>query len=87
MAPKPIHPPEETPRPLQRGQESLADAVRATGIPTERGVARDTAFAAFGLPKGSRTVRSMAPPARRYWPSANSQHAPSRPQGTKKSPR
>ena len=34
-------------------------------------------------PKDDVTVRKVAPPRRRYWPSPNSQRAPSRPQASK----
>ncbi len=39
------------------------------------------------FPGNAWAVRKRAPAARRYWPSANSQRAPSRPQGPKKAPR
>ncbi len=87
MALRQIHPAEEARRRLQRSRDTRANAVEATRDPTEGDVARDKAFAALSVPKGGRTVRKMAMPARRYWPSANSQRAPSRPQGNKKSPR
>jgi hypothetical protein len=86
MAAKQIHPPEEARRRLQRSRDTWANAVQATRDPTEGDVARDKAFAGLSVPKGGRTARKMAVPARRYWPSANSQRAPSRPQGSKKSP-
>ncbi len=87
MATKQIHPTEEARRRLQRSRDTRANAVEATRDPTEGDVARDKAFDALSVPKGGRTVRKMAVPARQYWPSANSQRAPSRPQGSKKSPR
>jgi hypothetical protein len=86
MATKQIHPTEEARRRLQRSRDTRANAVQATRDPTERDVARDKVFDALSVSKGGRTVRKMAPPTRRYWPSANSQRAPSRPQGSKKSP-
>jgi len=87
MATKQIHPTEEARRRLQRSRDTRANAVEATREPAEGDVVRDKAFAALSVPKGGRSVRAMAAPARRYWPSANSQRAPSRPQGSKKSPR
>ena len=78
---------EEARRRLQRSKDTLANAVQVTLCPTEGDVARDKAFSALSVPKGGRTARKMAVPARRYWPSANSQRAPSRPQGGKKSSR
>ena len=50
-------------------------------------VAPGKKFGAPTLAKDDGTVRKMAPPARRYWPSVNSQRAPRRPQGSKRSPR
>jgi hypothetical protein len=87
MARKQIHSTEEARRRLQGSRDTRANAVQTSQDSTEQGVARDKAFAAFGAPKGGRKVRTMAAPVRQYWPSANSQRAPSRPQGTKKSPR
>ena len=87
MATKQQRPTEEARRRLQRGRDTLANAGQViVGVP-EGDIARDKAFAALSVPKGGRTVRTMAVPARQYWPSANSQRAPSRPLGTKKSPR
>lgn len=86
MATKQKHPTEEARRRIQRGKDTLTNAVQVTLGPTEGDAARDKAFAALSIPKGGRMVRKMAVPARRYWPSANSQRAPSRPQGTKKAP-
>ena len=88
MAMKQQRPTEEARRRLQRGRDTLANAVEVTLGPLKEGdVAGDKAFAALSVPKGGRSVRKMAVPERRYWPSANSQRAPSRPLGTKKSPR
>ncbi len=87
MVTKQRRPTEEARRGLQRGRDTLANAVKVTLGPPEGNGARDKAFAALSVPKGGRTVRKMAVPARRYWPSANSQRAPSRPQGSKKSPK
>jgi hypothetical protein len=86
MATKQRRPTEEIRRRLQRGKDTPTNAVQITLGPTEGDAARDKAFATLSVPKGGRTVRKMAVPARRFWPSANSQRAPSRPQGTKKSP-
>lgn len=87
MATKQRRPTEAARRSLQRGRDTLANAVQVTLGPQVGDVARDKAFAALSVPKGGRPVRKMAVPARQYWPSANSQRAPSRPLGTKKSPR
>jgi chaperonin GroEL (HSP60 family) len=86
MVTKPRRPTEEARRRIQRGKDTLTNAVQVTLGPTEGDVAWDKAFAALSVPKGGRMERKMAVPARRYWPSANSQRAPNRPQGTKKSP-
>jgi len=85
MATQQRRPTEEARRRLQRGRDTLANAAKVIVGPPEGDVARDKAFAAFSVPKGGRTVRKMAVPARRYWPSANGQRAPSRPQGSMKS--
>jgi hypothetical protein len=87
MATKQMRPTEEARRRIQRGRDTLATAVQVTPGPTEGDVARDKQSDAFSVPKGGRVVRKMAAPARRYWPSANSRRAPSRPQGGKKSSR
>ena len=87
MATKQQRPTEEARRRLQRGRDTRANAGPVTRDPSEGDVARDKAFASLSVPKGGRTVRTMAVPARQYWPSANSQRAPSRPVGTKKSPK
>ncbi|RPI05118.1 MAG: hypothetical protein EHM71_12985 [Zetaproteobacteria bacterium] len=88
MATKQQRPTEEARRRIQRGRDTLANAVEVTLGPLQEGdVAREKDFDALNTPKGGRTVRKMAVPARRYWPSANSQRAPSRPLGTKKAPR
>jgi hypothetical protein len=87
MATKQQRPTEEARRRLQRGSDALANAVQVTLGHPEDDVAQDKDFLALSVPKGGRTVRKMAVPARRYWPSANSQRAPSRPRGTKKAPR
>ena len=87
MATKQKQPTEETRRRIQRGKDTLTNAVPGTLGPTEGEIAHDKGFAALSGPKGGRMVRKMAAPARRYWPSANSQRAPSRPQGSKQSPK
>ena len=86
MATKQRRPTEEARRRIQRGKDTLTNAAQGTLGSTEGDAARDTAFAALSVPKGGRMVRKVAVSARRYWPSANSQRAPSRPQGTKKAP-
>ena len=86
MATKQQHPTEEARRRLQSGRDTLANAGQVPLGATEGEIAHDKGFAALSGPKGGRMVRKMAVPARRYWPSANSQRAPSRPQGTKKAP-
>ena len=87
MATKQQRPTEEARRGLQRGKDTRVNAAQVTAGIKEGDVARDKEFDALSVPKGGRMVRKMAVPARRYWPSANSQRAPSRPMGTKKSPR
>jgi len=88
MATKQRRPTEEARRRLQRGRDTLANAAQVTLGPLKEGdVARDKEFDERSIPKGGQTVREMAVPARRYWPSANSQRTPSRPLGTKKAPR
>jgi hypothetical protein len=87
MATKQQRPTEEARRGLQRGKDTRANTAQVTAGITEGDVARHKEFGALNVPKGGRTVRKMAVPPRRYWPSANSQRAPSRPMGTKKSPR
>jgi hypothetical protein len=78
---------EEDRRNLQRSKDTLTDPVQVTLGTTKEDIARDKAFDALSVPKGGRTVRKMAVAARQYWPSANSQRAPSRPLGTRKAPR
>ena len=88
MATKQQRPTEETRRRRQSGRDTLANAVQVTLGPLKEGdVARDKEFDALSIPKGGRTVRTMTPPPRQYWPSANSRRTPSRPQGGKKSSR
>ena len=87
MTTKQPRPAEATRRHLQHDQDTLMDAVQKTVTTPKGDVALDKAFAALSVPKGGRAVRKLAAPERRYWPSANSQRAPSRPLGTKKAPR
>jgi len=87
MATKQPRATEATRRHLQHDQDTLMDAVQKTVTTPEGDVALDKAFAALSVPKGGRAVRKLAAPERRYWPSANSQRAPSRPLGIKKAPR
>jgi hypothetical protein len=87
MAMKEQRPTEEARRNLQHKRDTLMDAVQETVSVPEGDAALDRAFTALSVPKGGRAVRKLAAPARRYWPSANSQRAPSRPSGTKKGPR
>jgi hypothetical protein len=87
MATKQQRPTEAARRRLQRSKDTLANAVQATQDVSEGNVARDKALDALSVPRGGRPVWTMVAPARQYWPSANSQRAPSRPQGTKKAPR
>jgi hypothetical protein len=81
MAAKQRWPTEAVRRDIQSGVDTIANAAHGTLGPPEEDLARDKAFTALSVPKGGRAVRKMAPPARRYWPSANSQRAPSRPPG------
>ena len=78
---------EATRRHLQHDRDTLTDAVQKTATTPEVDIALDKAFATLSVPKGGRAVRKLAAPERRYWPSANSQRAPSRPSGTKKASR
>ena len=87
MATKQQRPTETTRRHLQHDRDTLTDAVPETMNTPEGDVALDKAFAVLSVPKCGRTVRKLAAPVRRYWPSANSQRAPSRPLGTRKAPR
>ena len=87
MATKQRRPTEAARRHIQRGVSRLANAEMAALDPKEGDVAPGKKFGAPTLAKDDGTVRKMAPPARRYWPSVNSQRAPRRPQGSKRSPR
>jgi hypothetical protein len=87
MAAKQVLHNDEARRGIQRGVDRLANAEKAALDPKEGHVALDKRFGAPTVSKGGETVRKMAPPARRYWPSANSQRAPRRPQRSKRSPK
>ena len=78
---------EKARRDIQREADKLANAGKTAPGPREGDVVLDKKGGAPTVTKGGEKVRKMAPPTRRYWPSANSQHAPSRPQGSKRSPR
>lgn len=87
MAAKQVRSTGEARRGIQRGVDKLANAMKATRGSKGRNVVLDEKFGAPPVPKGGGTVRKVAPPARRYWPSVNSQRAPSRPRGRQGSPR
>ena len=87
MAAKQTPSTEEARRRIQSGVDKRANAAQVTLGPKEGDVVLDQKFDALSVPKVGRTVRKMAPPATRYWPSANSQRAPGQPQGSKKSPK
>lgn len=87
MATKQRRPTEAARRQTQRGVSRLANAEKAALDPKEGNVALDKKFGAPTVPRDDVAVRKIAPPARRYWPSANSQRAPRRPQGSKRSPK
>ena len=87
MATKQRRPTEAARRHIQRGVSRLANAEKAALDPKEGNVALDKKFGAPTVPRDDVAVRKIAPPARRYWPSANSQRAPRRPQGSKRSPK
>lgn len=78
---------EEARRGIQRDADKLANARKIAFGPKERDVVLDKKDALPTADKGGERARKMAAPARRYWPSANSQHAPSRPQASKRSAR
>jgi hypothetical protein len=77
----------EARRAIRHGVDNLANAEKAALDPKEGDVAPDKKFGAPTRPKDDVAVRKMAPPARRYWPSANSQRAPRRPQVRRRSPK
>ncbi len=78
---------EEARRGIQRGVSRLANTEKAALDPKEGDVAPDKKFDARAVPKDDVAVRKKAPPARRYWPSANSQRAQRRPQVRRRSPK
>lgn len=85
MATKQRRPTEAARRQTQRGVSRLANAEKVALDPKEGNVALDNKFGAPTVPRDDVAVRKIAPTARRYWPSANSQRAPRRPQGSKRS--
>ncbi len=76
---------EEARRVIQRDLDKRTRAVKASF--KGRNAGRDEKAGAPTGPKDGVAVRKMAPPRRLYWPSANSQRAPSRPQASKRSPK
>jgi hypothetical protein len=76
---------EEARRIIQRDLDNRTSAVKASF--KRRNAGLDEKASALTSPRDRVAVRKMSPPTRRYWPSANSQRAPSRPQGSKRSPR
>lgn len=74
-------------RDIQRDTNNLANAGKTALGPREGDVVLVKKAGAPTVTKGGEKVRKMEPQTRRYWPSANSQRAPSRPQGSKRSPR
>ena len=85
MATKQRRPTKETRRGIQHGRDTLANAAHVNLGPKEGDVGLDKRFGLPTGPQDDEPARKMAPPTRRYWPSANSQRAPRRPQGSKKS--
>jgi hypothetical protein len=76
---------EEARRVIQRDLDRRTRAVKASFKGRHAGL--DEKSGAPTSPKEGETVRKMARPGRRYWPSPNSQRAPSRPQASKGSPK
>ena len=76
---------EEGRRVIQRDLDKRTSAVKASF--KRRNAGLDENDGAPASPKDGVAVRKMAPPRRRYWPSPNSQRAPSRPQASKGSPK
>ena len=70
---------------IQRNLDKRTSAVKASF--KRRNAGLDEKNGAPASPKDDAAVRKMSPPRRQYWPSPNSQRAPSRPPRTKKSPR
>ena len=87
MAAKRTRSTEEARRGIQGGVDKRANAARVTRGPTEGDIAWDKQVDALCVPWVGRTGRKMAPPVRHYWPSPDAQRVPSRPQGSKKSPK
>ena len=87
MAAKQLLHNEETRRGIQRGVDRRANAEKAALDPKEGDVALDKKSGAVSIPKDDVAMRKIAPPARRYWPSANSQRSPRRPQVRRRSPK
>ena len=72
MAAKQRRPTEAARRRIQRGRDTLANAVQVTlGLP-EGDVARNKPFTALSVPKGGRTVRKRPTGPPRHWPSPSS---------------
>ena len=76
---------EKARRVMQRDLDKRTRAVKASFKGRNAGL--DEKAGAPTRPKDGVAVRKMAPPRRRYWPSPNSQRAPSRPQASKGSPK
>ncbi len=75
-------------RALQALQHDVDERARAVRARLEgRNMGRDRQSSAHSTLKDGEPPRKMAPPSRRYWPSPNSQRAPSRPQAKKASSR
>jgi len=68
-------------RAIQRDLDTRTSAVKARFKGRTAGL--DEKAAAPSFPKEDVTVRKMAAPSRRYWPTPNSQRAPSPPQAKK----
>jgi hypothetical protein len=85
MPPKQLLSDEEARRVIQRDLDKRTRAVKASF--KGRNAGRDEKAGGPDRPKEGETVRKMARPGRRYWPSPNSQRAPSRPQASKRSPK
>ena len=67
MAAKQTRSTEQARRGIQRGVDKWANAALVTLGPKEGDIALDKKFVALSIPKGGRTVRELAPPAKRYW--------------------
>ena len=75
----------EARRVIRRDLDNRTSAVKASF--KRRNAGLDKKAGGPTSPKDGIAVRKMAPPRRRYWPSPNSQRAPSRPQASKGSPK